>query len=76
MKKSAIRKNGVMSVTVKNDVRNWSESLNNDVPNCRLILFLHLIIKVLYTCIRQNTGNNCRQNTYIKLYATKLSTGK
>jgi hypothetical protein len=34
MKKSAVKKNGVMSVTVKKDVRNWSENLNNDVPNC------------------------------------------
>jgi hypothetical protein len=24
----------VMWVTVKKDVRNWSESLNNDVRNC------------------------------------------
>jgi hypothetical protein len=30
MKKSAVKKNGVMWVTVKKDVRNWSESLNND----------------------------------------------
>ena len=34
MKQSAVKKNGVMSVTVKKDVCNWSESLNNDVPNC------------------------------------------
>ena len=34
MKKSAVKKNGVMSVIVIKDVRNWSESLNNDVPNC------------------------------------------
>ena len=35
MKKSAVKKNGVMSVTVKkNDVRNWSESPNNDIHNC------------------------------------------
>ena len=34
MKKSAVKKNGVMSVTVKKDVRNCSENLNNDVPNC------------------------------------------
>ena len=33
MKKSAVKKNGVMWVTVKKDVRNWSESLNNDVRN-------------------------------------------
>ena len=76
MKKSAVKKKGVISVTVNNDVRNWSERLNNDVPNRRLFLFLRLIIKVLYTCIRQNTGNNCRENTYIKLYVTQLSTGK
>jgi hypothetical protein len=31
MKKSAVEKSGVMWVTVKKDVRNWSESLNNDV---------------------------------------------
>ena len=34
MKKSAVKINGVMCVTVKKDVRNWSESLNNDVHNC------------------------------------------
>ena len=34
MKKSAVKKNGVMWVTVKKDVRNMYESLNNDVHNC------------------------------------------
>ena len=34
MKKSTVKKTGVMWVTVKKDVRNWSESLNNDVRNC------------------------------------------
>ena len=34
MKKSAVKKYGVMWVTVKKDVRNMSESLNNDVHNC------------------------------------------
>ena len=34
MKKSAVKKNGVMSVTVIKDICNWSESLNNDVANC------------------------------------------
>ena len=76
MKKSAVNKNGVMWVTVKKDVRNWSESLHNDVRNCWIMLFLRLIIKLLYTCIQQNTGKDCRQNTYIKLYVAKLSTGK
>ena len=33
MKKSPLKKT-VMWVTVKKDVRNWSESLNNDVRNC------------------------------------------
>ena len=34
MKRSAVKKNGVTWVTVKKDVRNWSEILNNDVCNC------------------------------------------
>jgi hypothetical protein len=34
MKKSAVKKTGVMWVTVEKDVHNWSESLNNDVRNC------------------------------------------
>jgi hypothetical protein len=34
MKKSAVKKNGAIWITVKKDVRNWSESLNNDVRNC------------------------------------------
>ena len=55
MKKSAVEKSGVMWVTVKKDVRNWSESLNNDVRNCWIILFLRLIIKLLYIHVSDKT---------------------
>ena len=55
MKKSAVKKKGVMWVTVKKNVRNWSESLNNDVRNCWIILFLRLIIKLLYIHVSDKT---------------------
>ena len=46
MKKSAVKKNGVMWVTVKKDVRNWSESLNNDELCFFCVLLLSCYIHV------------------------------